>query len=208
MDITQFWAAWQRTHAVLEQDAEWLGSAGWTIPLWREPDILRELRQVPLDHLDTLFVQHYTAHRGANLQRVCDELLTSHGLAHWHTLLSEAVVSYRARRYAIVVTALLAILEGAIAMATQDLKRKSDPKGATARKRKGTEKGMRRLIWVSIEAFAREVFRPVPFSDRRPTIVNRNWVLHGRDTSSWSRVDCIRLFHALHTTMVTVDRVR
>jgi hypothetical protein len=38
---------------------------------------------------------------------------------------------------------------------------------------------------------------------RRPFLVNRNWVLHGRDNPSlWKRVDALRLFNAIITLTV------
>jgi hypothetical protein len=52
--------------------------------------------------------------------------------------------------------------------------------------------------------FLHEVFSAGNF-DKNTTrfpIINRDWVLHGRDNpSNWNRVDSLRLFHAIHSIL-------
>jgi hypothetical protein len=130
-------------------------------------------------------------------------------MKQWRVLLSEAIASYESRRYAIVVLALLVVIEGAVSTGAGVLKARKPPGKSAHRKRDATPAGMRRLIWVSIEAFVQPVFGDAPFNARRPITLNRHWILHGRDTTSWGRRrECIRLFHALDTIAATVDRVR
>jgi hypothetical protein len=206
--IITFWSNWQRGHAALESDIAWLGEAGWTIPMWASPQLVNRLRNAPGD-LDLAFVRYYTAQSGKNLTKVWQRLSASPGLRPWNHLLNQAIESYRDRRYAVVVPSLLLILEGAVASASMDLKKKCDPKASCARKRKSTAAGMRRLIWVSVEAFVKQVFGSAAFSDKRPIMLNRNWVLHGRDSTTWGhKRDCVRLFHALDTIATTVNLPR
>ena len=48
-----------------------------------------------------------------------------------------------------------------------------------------TEAGTRRLIWISIESFIKPIFCNAPFTESRPIVLNRHWILHGRDTKAW-----------------------
>ena len=206
--IAAFLTNWRKAHAALEVDAEWLGSAGWTIPLWADPRLVKRLRQAPGD-LDDAFVRHYTKQGGTNLRTLWEELAASRGMRPWRTLITESVASYEDRRYAIVVPALLSVVEGAVAKAGRSLKQQPRPKTDTRRMRSATDAGMRRLMWVSIEGFVKSVFGDAPFQSARPVILNRHWVLHGRTSTRWARRrECIRLFHALGTIAPTVDHVR
>jgi hypothetical protein len=185
-----------------------LASAGWTIPLWADPRIVHRLRDAP-GNLDRAFVRHYTGQGATNLRALWKDLLASRGLRHWRALLREAIASYEDKRYAIVIPALLCVVEGSISAADGALRRRSRPRESATRKRDTTPAGMRRVIWVSIEAFLQPIFGDAPFHAERPAGLNRHWVLHGRDTTAWGkRRECIRLFHALDTLAATVDRIR
>jgi hypothetical protein len=43
------------------------------------------------------------------------------------------------------------------------------------------------------------VFASAPFDACRPDVLNRHWILHGRDVASWRQVDSLRLFVAVDT---------
>lgn len=206
--ITTFWSNWQKVHAALEPDATWLGSEGWTIPLWADPRIVNRLRQAP-GNLDAAFIRYYTVQNAANLRELWGNLTASSGMRRWRPLLAEAVASYEDKRYAIVVPALLLVVEGAVAKAAGDLRRKASPGVAASRKREQLPAGMRRVIWTSVLAFVRPLFGHAPFGEARPIRINRHWILHGRNVTAWARRrECIRLFHALGTIAATVDRIR
>jgi hypothetical protein len=205
----QLWSDWQQAHTALEADAEWLATSGWTIPMWRDPQIVNTLR-TSTGSLDAAFVAYYTRNRSAKLDGVWADLLASDGLRHWRPLLEQSMASYRDRRYAVVIPALLLIVEGAVARGAADFRRPvSSPKPSADRKRKDTPAGMRRLIWASIDAFVRAVFDRAPFDQSRPAMLNRHWILHGRELRLWARRrECIRLFHALHTISTVVNLPR
>jgi hypothetical protein len=205
----RFWSDWEQAHTALESHAEWLGNSGWTIPMWADPQILANLR-TSTGSIDAAFVAYYTKNRSAKLEANWTDLLASAGLRHWRPLLEESIASYRDRRYAVAVPALLLILEGAVACGAADLRHPvSSPKKSANRKRQDTPAGMRRLIWSSIDAFIRAVFDKAPFDQPRPAMLNRHWILHGRELRKWARRrECIRLFHALHTISTVVNLPR
>ena len=206
--VDSFWHRWRTAHAALEPDVEWLGKAGWTLPMWLQPHAAHELRHRTGD-LDRAFLRYYERNRGEKLHALLGELERSPGLRPWRRLLREAVAAFGERRYSIVIPALLITIEGAVSRATRQLRKdRTDVKGAASRKSQNTRLPMRRLVWISIHAFLQVVFGKSRFSGKRPQIVNRHWVAHGRGTGRWSKRECVRLFHALHTIAVTVDRPR
>jgi len=208
MVIIDFWQQWIDAHQALEDDVKWLGENGWTIPMWANPSIVRKLRNASGD-IDKAFMKWYTADNNKNLSELWKRLRNSVGLSRWRKVIDQTIYSYIDRRYAVVVPCLLIVLEGSIADGANDLKNWPKPKNSARRKRNDSEGGMRRLIWVSIESFIEPIFENAPFSAKRPIILNRHWVLHGRDTKAWGlRRESIRLFHALDTVSTTVDHKR
>jgi|LGVF01.1.fsa_nt_gb hypothetical protein len=208
MIIPDFWQQWIDAHVVLEDDTEWLGKNGWTMPMWTDPRIVTKLRNASGD-IDKAFVRSYTVNDSKRLKELWKRLRNSKGLSRWNTVIRQTIDSYLNRRYAVVVPCLLIVLEGALAYGADDLRHWPNPKGSARKKREETEAGMRRLIWISIESFIEPIFGKALFSESRPIILNRHWVIHGRNTKAWGlRRECIRLFHALDTVSTTVDRKR
>ena len=209
MVVTNFWQQWVEAHVALEKDTEWLGKNGWTMPLWTDPRIVSKLRAASGD-IDKAFVRWYTVDDNKRLRELWKRLLNSKGLYRWRKIIEQTIDSHLDRRYAVVVPCLLIILEGAVTEGADELRNSvTNPKNPARRKRDKTEAGMRRLIWTSIESFIEPIFGKAPFTENRPISLNRHWVLHGRDTNAWGlRRESIRLFHALDTISITVDRKR
>ena len=206
MAVIDFWQQWIDAHVALEDDTKWLGENGWTMPMWAAPRIVTKLRNASGD-IDKAFVSAYTADNSKKLKELWKRLRDSEGLSRWRKVIEQTIDSYLDRRYSVVVPCLLIVLEAAIAHGANDLQNWPKPKSSASRKREQTEAGMRRLIWISIESFIKPIFDNVSFSERRPIVLNRHWVLHGRDTNAWGlRRESIRLFHAIDTVSTTVAR--
>jgi hypothetical protein len=205
--IASVLAKWAEVHARLKPDVEWLAQQGWTLPMSREPRIVAELRNAS-GNLDEAFVRYYTRDRNANLELMWSDITRSSGLRPWCRFIAESIDSYRDRRYTITLPALLLTFEGAVVKAAHDRNAKG-PKKPAERKRDELPGSIRQLVWVSIEGFIGRVFANAAFSAKRPVTLNRHWVLHGRDARpAAARRESIRLFHALHTIAVVVNRIR
>ena len=206
--INEFWAQWSRAHDRLRPDARWLGRVGWTLPMDMDPRIAEKLHATKsAERANAEFRRYYTARRSAQLRRVQSELLASKGLKPWRRTIRESISAFEARKYALVLPSLLTIVEGAIMAATGQLRTDQVRTREIARLAADrTERPMRRLIWTSVEGFVSTVFGRSSFAGKRPKTINRHWVLHGRGIGYWRRLECIRLYHALHTILALVDR--
>jgi hypothetical protein len=191
---------WNLAHRSLYPTAVELGERGWTVPVWSHTMATAEIvaRTSP-STVDQYFVDAYSRSWRRLERKVINELLAARSLASWEGLLAEAIFPYRRGRFRVVLPALFAIYDGYLAFAMGQLARKTDPKHLARAKRDQAKDGLVKLAWVSVESFTQTAYAPHPFSSSRPRTVNRNWVLHGRDSSAWTRADCLRLFQALHT---------
>lgn len=184
----------------LEPDARAMGERGWTLPMQMNPwELPRYLRLGSTEALDTAYLAHYSEEGGARSKALFADLVQSADLAHWRPLLRQAIAVYRRRQYLVVVPALLLVLDGAIAALVGALRQRTTAHELAAKKRKEADGSVERLIWLTLDGFLGHVFRAHDFAKDRPLLLNRHWVLHGRDDPAWGRADCLRLFQALHT---------
>jgi hypothetical protein len=189
----------------VEADARVVGERGWTIPTWGTIDLVRYLAQFGPDELDEGLLREYSKRRSAREKELLLRLRTTEALLYWRPLLSECIDIYRKRKYRVVVPSLLPIIEGAVVSTLDLYSYRPGLKRIATDQVRVRDPGMMRVAWVSVEAFLNAVFANHDFSASRPTLLNRHWVLHGRDAPEWSRVECLRLFHALDTISVLIS---
>ncbi len=210
-DLSQAVAGWQQQFARiveridgqfkdLEASARQLGAAGWTVPMWAPPALVHGL----LEHtrspseIDESFLHMYKQKRGTRFREMMNRLKHREAIRPWLPLLEQCQYAYTKGRFLVTVPALLAVLEGLVATAGDQLTTLQSPR-KTAGARYKESKGISALVWASLEAFVGVVFQSHPFSKSRPSLINRHWILHGRDPTSWTQADSLRLFQACDT---------
>jgi hypothetical protein len=162
---------------------------------------LEELANQTPEEADEFFVAFYTDNNFAELRKVRQELARRRGLTQWHALLEESFESFEEGRHLIAILALISIIEGVIASARAVLTaRRTHLLEACAKNaQKSCANGITAEMWNSMKVFMEKLFEPAPFDGNRPTFINRHWILHGHDTTSWTVADALRLFNALQT---------
>jgi hypothetical protein len=174
---------------------------GWTVQTNLTPRDLAELADKTPEEADEFFVALYTEDDFAELRKVRKEFAYRPGLAQWQALLEECFESFEKGHYLITIPALLSVIEGVVASAGQALTKHRVPlRNICAEKsEKSGSNFMRAEMWTSMALFVEKLFQPAPFDNARPPFMNRHWILHGRDSASWTQADALRLFNALQT---------
>jgi hypothetical protein len=153
-------------------------------------------------------VRLYDADGRRYFKRLAEELLNRGVLARWRVLLEQTVSAYRRREFAITIPALLIVCEGILMRGKgnrTDL-RVVVCERAEAEQCKSPE-SINAILWRNVHSFVDELFKRSDFSGAPPGRLNRHWILHGRDASSWSQADCLRLFQAVDTISTLSDDV-
>jgi hypothetical protein len=199
-------SSWQRLHAVqtatfaqLEPSVQALGARGWTIPTFATPQQLVLVTALAHGDADHGFSVFYEANGGQQLQLLRQSLQASEPLAAWQPLLMEAFTAYAHGLFRVAVPALVTVLDAAVSLLGGRLTTRADVTRVAAETLRGANDGLARTIAASLHAFLLVVFRPHDFASAPPTLLNRHWVLHGRDTRAWTQADCLRLFQAIDT---------
>lgn len=186
-----------------------LAAQGWVLPMSLTPAETYEILEAGSPAaIDEVFVRLYDADGQRHFERLAEELLDRDVLTRWRVLLEQTVSAYRRREFAIIIPALLTVCEGMLMRAESNKTnvRAVVRKRAEAEQRESPE-SINAILWLNVYHFVVELFKQSDFSGMPPGRLNRHWILHGRDASSWSQADCLRLFQAVDTISVLVDDV-
>jgi len=179
-----------------------LAQLGWTVPMWATPgQVVEILKSGEEATVDDRFVAIYSSGGGEVFQRLVRDLVSQPPLVKWHPLIHQCVEAYHREHFQITIPSLLTIIEGILAHSAADngtrLIRLAHSKVAQLE-----NDGPNRIIfviWQTIETFVTELFAKAPFLGPRRQVINRHWILHGRDATTWTQADSLRLFQAIHT---------
>lgn len=182
----------------LREGAPRLAECGWTVPMNMAPyqlrDLLLETRTGAIDaSLDKFF-------QGAYLEELMRNIEREQKLNRFFPLLRQCRAAFERKDYLICIPALLVVLEGALAEFNPGLWRARDRNRFFAEKVSSTDvDAISHAVWRSMEVFFASVFKNGDFAGPQPELLNRNWILHGRASADWERVDVVRLYNAIHT---------
>ncbi|MGG0277787.1 hypothetical protein [Bacillus rhizoplanae] len=198
---------WDKTTEAWKESARQLARRGWTCPpsmTIHEVYQINELRYN--NQVNKEIAKHYA--ETDFYERMKETILESELLKEWRVLLIQCFKNYEADTYQITIPSLFSVIEGfAYKLIYPRFKKYETPDEdmSLARKygevKQEMENGsIRWVLFVSAQEFIRLTFKFANFDERRPFVINRNWVLHGRDNpSQWRKVDALRLFNALYT---------
>jgi hypothetical protein len=178
-----------------------MAARGWTVQMSLTLGDLEELANQTPEETDEFFVAFYTEDNFAALRKVRDELTGRPKLVQWKALLEECFDSFESGRHRITVPSLLSIIEGVVASAGQALttQRVRLVEICAENSRKSSDNSITSEMWNSMALFLEKLFQYAPFDGDRPALINRHWILHGRDSATWTVADALRLFNALQT---------
>jgi hypothetical protein len=181
--------------------AEGLGTFGWTIPMNFTPEGIVWLLDEATTRraADKAFEDLYFSDGNRGLNHLKDLLVSDDSLKRYRPLLEEISKTLDAKHYRICVPALFSLIEGiAHHNWTPNFYKEKGRRQFFESKLKGMASGsLGYYVWSSIKAFVNTVFKTA--TNTRPLIVNRHWIMHGRDIPDGTPTDCLRLLIAIST---------
>lgn len=204
---------WNKVNETWIATAENLGMNGWTIPL--QIDLNEMIEMADLENvadMDKAFARFYSIE--GNYQQMREKLLQNDLLNRWDPLLKQSFENYENGDYHIAIPSLFLILEGfahhllyQTYLETKPNKPKANLQSKFAVVRSAADKNSIEVaFYASAQFFINNAFQYANFENpdsARPLLINRNWVLHGRDDiSQWKDIDALRLFNVISTLSI------
>ncbi|MDA1612172.1 hypothetical protein PDK26_13140 [Bacillus cereus] len=207
---------WEEFERKEKESAESLGRRGWTLPMNMTPGETIGISEIEgQDELDSTFLSFYS--KEEEFQFIKTQILEHELTKEWGVLLTQCFESYENGNYLIVIPNLFIIIENISHILISpryqkylnpNQKRKPPLRDQYKKVKKEVETDRTYIIcYISVAEYLNCVFKSGNF-DKRPArlpIINRDWVLHGRDyPCNWKQVDALRLFNAL-STIIELD---
>ncbi|PGW22242.1 hypothetical protein [Bacillus cereus] len=192
-----------------KEAAESLARKGWTIPMNMDIEEIFELSQIEDKAvIDSSFQTFYSKEK--EFQFIKTNILEYELINGWKELLEQCFENYEKGNYLIVIPNLFIIIENIsnILISPRYQKYLNHNKRTSLRtKYKKVQQDIDSnsvyiIFYVSVAEFLSEAFAFGDFDNNpiRLPMINRDWVLHGRDDpKNWKQVDALRLFNALQT---------
>jgi hypothetical protein len=186
-------------------DAIILADCGWTTPDWLTLREHHELARMNAQELDEAFQEMYLSDSRSKLDFVRSNLESDSSTEKWRNLIHQLFDCLDRNEHVIAIPALFVLLEALVAeylaKGDKELILKTNPakifRGARAQAVSvGT---VRPMIAASAGRFLDCLYAPSRFDGQPPSLINRHWVMHGRDASNWSLADALRLLNAVGT---------
>ncbi|MBU5219557.1 hypothetical protein KQI67_23125 [Bacillus albus] len=203
---------WNDFQIIQKETAERLGGKGWTLPMLMVSEHIEETSKLKgLKRTNNWMLEY---HSQKNIyDNMKENILNCTMYEDWKELLKQCFDSYEKENYLIAIPSLFIIVESITSqlisprlekyITTNKTKRKPPIRDQYTLVRPEIEEDkLNIIIYVSILMFLKSVFSKGDFDKKkvRPSIINRDWVLHGRDyPANWNKADALRLFIALHT---------
>ncbi|MED4921139.1 MULTISPECIES: hypothetical protein [Heyndrickxia] len=182
-------------------------SYGWTltgeiaINLYLDDDLL-EYDQAELDRT---FEGYYSMDDGKLFNDLKENILNNVD-EKWEEMLKEIFDLYKSGRYIVIVPLLISIIEGELSRLIS-----SNAYGRKLIKEwKGNITNDEKIVTIASYSlhrfFDKVLFAYVPFETERKPLINRNWIIHGRDDPDlWKKADALRLLNVLSTLLFIND---
>ena len=192
---------YQLTLEDLEKACELFAKYGWTLPMDSQPgEVLDLVDSCSEENIDNYFYKFYTENNNENLLAIFEEIQENEAIIKWKRLMNECILAYKSELYLVTIPSLISIIEGLISTFMDNpnsIRIMNVCKDMTTK-----HNGYHRLLWVSIHNFIQNLFEKQNFNGMRPGLINRHWILHGRDETTWRDLDAIKLFVAVHALLV------
>jgi hypothetical protein len=191
-------------HRTLAKICAAMARRGWVLPSWFGQQHLSRLARMvkPIDW-DRYFLRLYERRGGDNRDRLFRSLHLHAERTKWRTLIADAECGVQHNLFSLLVPATLAAIEGI----SRSFSRTSSARfhitgtlaGVKARQRSGK---VLHIVAESLEQAVAVLFSASSFSNARPSVLNRHWVLHGVDPSACTRANAWRALQALDHLLI------
>lgn len=185
-----------------------LSAEGWTLPAELNIFALKTIANTSkLDDINTFLHWLFTTE---NYQKTKDMIAgiksapIKEGLKN---LIDQCWQAFQNKLYAVCATALLSVIEGVLSEFSSDKKNTKMMKVCQNKVDTFPSTGstIQKHVWISYNAFIRNLYQNSDFSAEEPDTINRHWLLHGRSNFDIDELDCIRLFNAVQSLCIIVQ---
>lgn len=191
-----------------------LSPEGWTLPSQMTLGIAHQMaRTSGIDDINTFLYSFFTRDDYSVTKAMINNISTSCISLRLKRITNECWSAFQNRLYAVCSIALLTVIEGILSSFSND---KQDVRMMKICKNQISHYSndgwislactVEKHVWISYYDFIRNLYQKSDFASDEPSKLNRHWLLHGRSDYNIDEIDCIRLFNAVDSLCMVVEK--
>ena len=186
-----------------------LVAEGWTLPAELPIAVINTLGKTSeLDDINSFMTDFYSFDNYRNMKAMIKGIQESQIKPGLVKMISECWQAFESKLYAVCATSLLSVIEGVLSEFSDDKKdvrmMKVCQKHVDTFPKDGST--ILKHVWISYNQFIRNLYQASDFNDAEPLDINRHWLLHGRSDFEIEELECIRLFNAVHSLCMVINK--
>lgn len=155
---------------------------------------------------DEYFYEHYSKNDWENFGHT-KNAISSNIEPRWYNLIQDCFDSFEDDKYRLAIPTLFTIIEGEMSYVFQSHQGSYNLIQLIEKKAKNEEAEMKQIALYSVvHSMQDQLFGSHKFYEERNQLINRHWILHGRDEpNQWQKVDVLRLFNVISSLQFIKD---
>lgn len=186
-----------------------LVAEGWTLPAELSITAVNALGKTnELDDVNSFMKQFYSYDDYRNMKAMIKGIKESKIKVGLIKLVTECWSAFNTKMYAICAIALLSVIEGMLSEFSDDKKYVKMMKVCQKYVKDFSSDGSTILkhVWISYDQFIRKLYQKSDFTADEPETINRHWLLHGRSDFEVEEIECMKLFNAIHSLCMVINK--
>ena len=186
-----------------------LVAEGWTLPAELPISAVNALGNTDeLDDVNPFMEQFYSYDDYRNMKSMIKGIQESKIKEGLIKLVTECWSAFNTKMYAMCATSLLSVIEGILSEFSDDKQDVRMMKVCQKHVDNFPSDGstVLKYVWISYNQFIRNLYQKSDFTADEPEAINRHWLLHGRSDFEVEEIECMKLFNAIHSLCMVVNK--
>lgn len=186
-----------------------LSKEGWTLPAELGIYAVNVIGQTEeIKDINAFLCDYFTRNDYEVTKNMIEGILSSKIREPLKKMVRECREAFMSKLYSVCATSLLSVIEGILSDFGDDKQDVRMMRICQHHVDNFPENGstIAKHTWISYNAFIRNLYQKSDFSSEEPEGINRHWLLHGRSDFEQDENDCIRLFNAVQSLCMIVNK--
>lgn len=186
-----------------------LAPEGWTLPAELGIHAVNALGNTEeIEDINQFLFEFFKYNDYEPANRMIIGILSSSISEGLKKMAKECWTAFQGHLYAICATSLLAVIEGLLSEFSED---KNDVRMMRVCQKQEDNfpaggSTIAKHTWMSYNRFIRNLYKKSDFTSEEPEEINRHWLLHGRSDFEITELDCLRLFNAVQSLCIIINK--
>ena len=179
---------------------------------WEEIDNTLAIQLIDTESVDDIMLNFYQSESFARVNDTIALCLNCNLISNRKKLFLQTVKAYNENQFNLAVVGFMSIIDGVISEASSDNRATFNGKFDKIKNKITLEQALTKeeisfiVLLSTIEETYSTMFGFSNFENTEPNYINRHWIVHGRTTREYDKIDCIKVLNMLYG-IILIDKL-